>query len=235
MATFLLIHGAWHGRWCWDALAPLLEVAGHKVVAIDLPGLGDDQTPLQDVSLGTYASAVAEAVRAQGEPVVLVGHSMGGLVITQAAELVPDGIAALVYLAAFLPGDGQNLLGLSAQADPFPLVMAPDGLTATVAEKALVEIFYADVPPALAAAAAEKLRPQALAPLTTPVATSAARFGSVPRHYIECAQDRAIPLALQQAMHRAQPCASVHMLDTSHSPFLSAPEDLAQTLMTIAA
>ena len=109
MARFVLVHGAWHGAWCFDALARDLAAAGHEVDTFDLPGHGSDATPHDEVTLDTYAQRVAEVIGQDGEPVVLVGHSMGGIVVTQAAELVPERIARLVYLTAFLPKDGESL------------------------------------------------------------------------------------------------------------------------------
>lgn len=237
MSTFVLIHGAWHGKWCWQNVVPLLSAAGHKVVAIDLPGLGDDQTAIADVTLSGYGKAVEQAVRAQSEPVVLVGHSMGGIAITQAAEYAPERIAALVYLAAFLPANGEPLVHWARQCEGAELVtqVADDGLTATVDPNVALRAFYADVAPETARDAIRRLRPQALAPFATPVETTPERFGAVPRHYIECLRDRALPVAVQRLMVAAQPCQSVQTLDTSHSPFLSAPEDLARALLNIVA
>src|SRR5580692_1596120 len=96
--TFLLIHGAWHGGWCWRRVAPLLEPKGHQAVAADLPGHGADQTPTAPVTPESYTARICEIAGAQSEPVILVGHSMGGIAITQAAEDCPDKIRALVYL-----------------------------------------------------------------------------------------------------------------------------------------
>ena len=237
MSTFVLIHGAWHGKWCWRDVVPQLSAAGHKVVTIDLPGLGDDQTAIADITLAAYGKAVEQVMRAQAEPVVLVGHSMGGVAITQAAEYAPERIAALVYLAAFLPANGESLAHWAAQAEDAHLEtrVAEDGLSTTVDPAVAAHAFYADVAPEAAEEAIRRLRPQALAPLATPLETTPERFGAVPRHYIECLQDRALPVAVQRLMAAAQPCLSVQTLDTSHSPFLSAPEDLARALLNIVA
>ena len=81
MATFVLIHGAWHGGWCWRKVVPHLEAAGHTVIAPDLPSHGDDPTPAAEVTLDDYVRRVCEILDAQDEPVVLVGHSMGGLLV----------------------------------------------------------------------------------------------------------------------------------------------------------
>ena len=80
MASYVLIHGAWHGAWCWDKVVPLLQQQGHTAVAIDLPAHGKDLTPLTKVSLQRYADKICQAVSQQPEPVILVGHSLGGYI-----------------------------------------------------------------------------------------------------------------------------------------------------------
>lgn len=100
MSTYVLIHGSWHGAWCWDKVVSILVKEGHTVVAPDLPGHGNDKTPIAKVTLRAYADHVCEVINTQSEPVILVGHSMGGIVITQAAENCPDNTQKLVFLTA---------------------------------------------------------------------------------------------------------------------------------------
>ena len=237
MSTFVLIHGAWHGAWCWDRVAPLLEKAGHRAVAIDLPGHGQDRTPIAQVTLQTYAGRVCDVLSAQEEPVVLVGHSMGGLAITQAAEQAPAKVRTLVYLTAFLLRDGQSLLDVAAgdtEALVLPnLVQSADGSSAVVREDALKDVFYASCPDEDVARAKSLLVPQAAAPFATPVHTTPENWGRIPRVYIECLRDRAISPAVQKQMHTASPCRRVISMDTDHSPFFSAPEELAQHLASV--
>src|SRR5690348_12061426 len=109
MTSFVLIHGAWHGGWCWQRVTPLLEAAGHRVWAPDLPGLGSDRTPLEQVTLDTWRDFVCKHLERAGEPAILVGHSRGGVVISAVAEAMPEKIARLAYLAAFLVPDGKTL------------------------------------------------------------------------------------------------------------------------------
>jgi pimeloyl-ACP methyl ester carboxylesterase len=94
-----LIHGVWHGGWCWNKVAALLKKNGHKVEAPDLPGYGRDKTPISAVSLKVYTDRVCQILDEQTEPVVLVGHSLGGVVITQAAEYRPEKVETLVFLS----------------------------------------------------------------------------------------------------------------------------------------
>ena len=113
MARFVLVHGAFSGAWIWLPLMDSLKAAGHVVEAFDLPGMGDDHTSASEVSLDSYAARVCEVLAADSEPAVVVGHSKGGIVATQGAARCPERVAALVYVAAFLPKDGQSLLDLT--------------------------------------------------------------------------------------------------------------------------
>ena len=237
MSSYVLVHGAWHGSWCWDKVVPLLEAEGHGVVAVDLPGHGEDATPLAGLTQAEYGRRVADAVEAAGEPVVLVGHSMGGIAITQAAEYVPDEIAALVYVCAFLPGPGDSLMTLAdndrdAQVLPNLVVDEAAGLC-EVAPAARVACFYEECDPADAAAASERLGPESLAAFAAPVAVTEERAGSVRRIYVECVRDHAISIAKQREMWGARPCERVETIDTDHSPFLSRPEELAAHLLSV--
>src|SRR5262249_4568401 len=110
MARFVLVHGAFAGAWIWGPLQERLNAAGHTTVAFDLPGLGNDRTPTSEVTLDSYAARLCEVLAASSERAIIVGNSMGGIVITQGAARCPERVAALVYVAAFLPKDGQSLL-----------------------------------------------------------------------------------------------------------------------------
>jgi pimeloyl-ACP methyl ester carboxylesterase len=234
MAPILLIHGAWHGAWCWDRLIPALAARGRQAVAIDLPAGGEDQTPIGEVTLDLYAERVVQALEALGEPAILVGHSMGGVSITATAERAPERFARLVYLCAYLPRDGESLLGLAATVDPadsaIETIFSQDGISVTVGEASLKPAFYGDCSEADVGFARARLRPLPVQPASAPVRTTAQRFGRIPRVYIECTEDRAIPLAHQRAMAAASAPIEVHTLATSHSPFFSAPEALADIL-----
>jgi len=237
MSTFVLVHGAWHGAWCWHKVSPLLQSRGHTVLTLDLPALGVDRTPVQSVTLQSYADRVCETLSACGEPVRLVGHSMGGIAITQAAEAMPDKIKMLVYLTAFLLPSGKNLLDIAqvdSKAKVLPnLVMAPDQSSAMVRDDVLEDVFYADCSPSDLALARSLLVPQASVPFATPIQTTPGRWGAVPRVYIECTDDHAISIASQRSMHTLLPCSRVITMSTSHSPFLSAPQALADHLLSL--
>lgn len=236
MSTYVLVHGSWHGAWCWDKLRPMLEKAGHAVVTPELPGHGKDTTPVREITAQSYVDCVGAALQMQKEPVILVGHSMAGLVISMVAEQFPDRIKSLVYLAAYLIPDGQSALQ-QVQTDTEGLItpnliMSEDGSYATLREDAIPAIFYHDCSQEDVAWARSRLvGPHPSLPLVTPIHVTEENFGRIPRVYITCLQDKALVPAVQRKMYTALPCDRVFSLDTSHSPFLSAPEELAGLLL----
>ena len=237
MGTYVLIHGAWHGAWCWKKVIPLLEKEGHKVVAPDLPGHGKDKRPIADITLQAYTDRVCQILDEQSDPVVLVGHSMGGVVITQTAEYRPEKISKLVYVTAFLLQNGEFLLQHAepdTEALVLPnLIMSEDQSYANVKQEALKEVFYADCSDEDVEFAKSRLVPQAAAPFAAPVSTTEENFGRVPRVYITCLRDKAISPSIQEKLYKALPCEKVISMDTSHSPFFSAPEELAKHLLSV--
>jgi pimeloyl-ACP methyl ester carboxylesterase len=217
-----------------------LEAAGHHVIAPDLPGMGGDAAALAAVTLDGWAAFVADLCRtAPQRPVVLCGHSRGGLVISQAAELAPDAIDRLVYICAMMLPDGMSRAQFKTLEGPNP---AFDALITPVADGHGTRITGADPaavfaqlsPPDLVAAAMERLVDEPHGPRSTPLRLSAERFGSIARTYIECTEDRTIPLESQRRMQALVPGAHIETLWADHSPFLSRPEGLAVLLMAAA-
>src|SRR5262249_3953698 len=147
MSSYVLVHGAWHGSWCWSKVLPLLRRAGHDAVALDLPGRAGDPTPHRNVTLASYAESVCRVVARATGPAILVGHSMGGITISQAAETCGDGIRLLVYVCAYLLRDGESVLA-ALQSDGESLllphlVLSEETGSGTLAPEAPVrEIFY---------------------------------------------------------------------------------------------
>src|SRR5262245_44703942 len=115
MATFVLVHGGWHGGWCWEKVIPFLEAAGHQVYAPTLTGLAERASELSpDVGLDTHIQdVVGLLVDKDLHGVILVGHSYGGMVITGVVDAVPERIAHLVYLDTFVPRDGEAMVDVS--------------------------------------------------------------------------------------------------------------------------
>jgi pimeloyl-ACP methyl ester carboxylesterase len=237
MSQFLLIHGAWHGAWCWRNTVRELEKRGRKALAIDLPGQGDDQTPLAAVTLDVMADRIVAALRELSTPVVLVGHSLGGMVISAAAEKAPEQIDRLLYLCAFLPRNGESVLSLEQRNPKVAvlknLIVADDHVSGTIMPDRVRDLFYHDCRDLDVTHAAARLRPQALGPLSTAVHLTAERFGRIPRGYIECTDDRALSIELQRDMISKSQPVEVCTLSAGHSPFLSIPDGLAAALIEL--
>lgn len=237
MSTYVLIHGAWHGGWCWHKVVPRLEKLGHRVLAPDLPSLGRDRTPVNRVSLPLWRDFVCKLIDAQAERVILVGHSRGGIVISEVAEHRPDRIRTLVYLSAFLPRDGESLFDLAAQAVgsevPPNMVMSEDKSSSMIRDEAIRSAFYGECSEEDIALARLCLQPEPTLPLATAVHLTDANFGRVPRVFIQCLRDRAVTPPLQKQMIAASPCERVLTLDADHSPFFSQPDETVAHLHSL--
>ena len=234
---FVLVHGAWHGAWCWERVTPLLSEAGHEAHVLDLPGLGTDPTPIADITLDSYVDAVKNVILSVDDPVILVGHSMGGLIITQTAELVPDRVSALGYLAAFSPRNGESLFDY-AMADTkshvtlYHVANREQGYF-TIPEDRLPACFYGLCSEEDTGNAIARLRPQPLAPLVQPVSISEENYGRVRRCYIECTKDQALTWPMQKKMLHNARLDELLTLETDHSPFYSCPEELVDCLLRL--
>jgi pimeloyl-ACP methyl ester carboxylesterase len=235
MSTFVLVHGAWHGAWCWYKIIPALERAGHTVIAPDLAGLGMDKTAATQITLQRWVSDVGAVLDRQSEPVILVGHSRGGIVISQVAQARPQQIRVLVYLTAFLVPSGKTLLDITQHDSVAQQIMRFDVEQQSVSldPGAVQSVFYGDCSEQDVALARLLLAPEPAAPLATALQLTDDGFGRVPRVYIECARDQAIAPDLQRRMHAALPCRAVLSIDSDHSPFLSRPDELVQRLLSI--
>jgi pimeloyl-ACP methyl ester carboxylesterase len=237
MMTYVLIAGAWHGSWCWSEVAPRLRAAGHRVLTPDLVRLGDSAAAGIERPLAAWADQIADILWAEKEPVVLVGHSRAGLVISEVAERVPEKVGTLVYLCAFLLQNGQTLQDVASRAENAEAfrraTLVHDDGTASLADDALKPLFYGESPEAFAEVARKRLAPEPLSAFTTPVVVTGQRFGTVRKTYIECLRDGAIPIRAQREMLAATQCDEVITLDSDHSPFFSMPGELADALQQV--
>lgn len=242
MARMVLVHGAFAGAWNWEPVLPGLRAAGHTAEAIDLPGHGADTTPVGEVSLDRYASRVCEVLN-DGPPAVLVGHSMGGMVITQAAARVPEKITSLIYVTAFVPSDGECLLDLThypeAAGDLIQanLVLAGEPQVATLSDAAAREAIYNCCTEEQAAWAVARRGPQPAAPMEQPFELeqrNKAAFEALPRRYVVTSQDRCIRPPMQRLMLERAGCNPVIELDTDHAPQISRTDELVAALLQLA-
>lgn len=238
----VLIHGAWQGSWSFDAWRPMLEAAGWRTHAVDLPGNGWGATAHECASLAHYTRHVIAALDTLDGPAVVLGHSGGGVTASQVAEEVPDRVVAVVYLA------GMMLPSALSFADLVRAVarMAPDapvaGIspyldedpvadTTSVRPEGALECFLQDCEPVAAQRAISMLRPQPESGRRMTNRLTPARFGCVPRVYVECLEDRSVTLPLQRAMQQASPGATVVSLKCGHVPQLVRPAELTAILV----
>jgi pimeloyl-ACP methyl ester carboxylesterase len=220
--TIVLIHGAWHGPWCWENLRSCLHAAGWETTAPHLPS-----TPLAPTEptpgLHDDIAALLDHVDHIEGPIAVVAHSYGGIPATELVALRPERVSHLVYVAAYLPQPGDSMYalhGIQIPQDITGMVPVPDDP---------IPMFYGDVDYATASTAAAQLRPQSLRSWTeraehTDVSTT-------PTTYLLCENDQALPVLMQETFSaRAD---AIERLDSGHSPFLSQPRTLATRLGNI--
>jgi pimeloyl-ACP methyl ester carboxylesterase len=271
----VLVHGAWHGSWCWAPIIPLFAAAGRIAVAVDMAGHGLDAplpssasarpfdpaafatepSPVGAVTLEAAAERLVGELSGLGGPCVLVGWSMGGTVITAAAQRAPELVGSLVYVTAFMPASGVpaaayihspenegEAVGPMIAADPAVVgairldVRSPD----PEQRARIVHAFYGDVPDRVRDATIRLLStdlPLGIAGGSTEL--TADRWGAIPRTYVVCLRDQAIMPALQRrfvaeadAAFPANPTRVVE-LDSAHAPLLSIPDALAAAILAV--
>jgi pimeloyl-ACP methyl ester carboxylesterase len=232
MTTYALVHGAWHGAWCWELVTPLLQQAGHDVVAPDLPC--DDGSA---TTFDTYADVICVALDGCTDDVVVVGHSLGGATAALVAAKRP--VRRLVYLCAFPPEDGRSLFE-QWQSEPDSInpdwdkgLSEPDAqLRTTWVDLDIARaLFYADCDEQTVTAAFNRLRPQSAYPFTAPC--SLRELPSPSCTYVVCTDDQMInPEWSRRIAHRIG--AEIVELPGSHSPLLSRPSAVADVLLQLA-
>jgi pimeloyl-ACP methyl ester carboxylesterase len=242
MARLVLVHGAFGGAWCWEPVVGGLREAGHAVETLDLPGQGQDTTPISEVSLDAYEAKVSDLL-ALGEPAVLVGHSMGGMVITQAASRSAEHVRTLIYVAAFVPQDGESLLELTHRPEAADdqiqqrLVVEGEPPVASLSPEDSVIAVYNCCTPEQVEWALARRSSQPVVPFTQPLALDPSRadaFAALPRSYITCLRDQSIPPPMQRFMFERAGCDPVVEIDTDHAPYLSRTDELVAALDQLA-
>lgn len=238
MKTFILIHGSWHSAWNWHKVIPILESKGHKAIAIDLPGMGRDKTPIQNVTLKTSVDKICALIDSLDEQVILVGHSKNGIMISQAAEYQSEKIEKLIYLAAYLIPNGKTQSEYSAQdtdgvLKPY-VTRYPELNAHTLQTEIYKEGLYHDCKDSITQLAKLLLSHEPVASGITPLELSEEKYGSVPRFYIECTEDKAVTPFIQRKMYTETICEKVYSIPTSHSSFFSKPEELSAIFCEIA-
>jgi len=223
--TVVLVHGAWHGPWCWEEVTPLLDAVGVAHVEVDLPFTGHEH----DVAT---TRSILDGIAGRK---VLAGHSYGGLVISGAGDGRSD-LAHLVYVCAFMLEKDETVFDSLSRVEDLPHTRVLDAIrthddgTSSIDPDHAVAAFYERCPTESADRAIERLRP--MHGSSTAASCLGAPWRTVPSTYVLCEHDQAIPIQAQRSMasHATQTVA----LDTDHSPFVSMPNETAQLLIDIA-
>jgi pimeloyl-ACP methyl ester carboxylesterase len=222
--TILLVHGAWHGAWCWDAVIPLLEARGRTVQAIDLPTVHAPNKA--ELALADDVQAVTDAVAAIDGPLVVVAHSYGGVPTTQALVGAAN-VQHIVYIAAFALDAGESLLGAVGGVPPTWWMVDGPLTTAGNAAEPAEGLFFNDLPADVAAANVARLTSQATKPFGEEITQAA--WATIPSTYILTERDAIFPVFAQEALS-GRAGSTVHRFDTGHSPFLSQPQATADII-----
>jgi pimeloyl-ACP methyl ester carboxylesterase len=232
--VIVLVHGAFEAADVWAPVSAQLKKDGYETIAVNLPGRPGNPLSPPQASADRYRDAVLAKLGPLKSPVILVGHSFGGITISNVAEAAPDQIKTLVYVAAYLPASGDSLLSLS-QKDPDSQMgpsfrVSDDKTSASVDPAKRGDLFCNDCAEAVKAQVAAGIVDEPLAPPATPVTLTAERFGKVDKVYIHTARDIVVSPKLQTAMVTATPVRKEITLQTGHAPFARDPVALAKAI-----
>jgi hypothetical protein len=201
----------------------------------DLPGSGDNPTPIPKVTLQLYIDHIANILNSANEKVILVGHSMAGILISELAERFPSKIKTLVYLCSFMPQNGESLMDIVKDRPNLHLSLSfsKDFVSSTINEDCIEDGLFNRCTPEDIKYAKALLKPQAHIVFETKVNLTETNYGRIPKIYIECTIDNAISIELQREMIAHGKPEKIFSLETDHSPFFSTPKELAEILNNI--
>ena len=233
---FVLIHGAWHGGWCWEGVIKALEKAGHSAEAPTMPGQnpGDDRSK---VTFDSYVDKIVETLKRQSRPIVLVGHSSAGFLLQSAAPKAPEKIDRLIFLNAFLLPDGKAQFDLvppeAAQGMTAAASASPDN-SVPVIEDFVRHMLMAGEPVEMQNALLSRLTPQPLALFTTKVSTASFVQLTIPRAVVFCKGDASLPPGAFLGMAQSLGKFDLIEIDGGHEALFTQPEVVAQGLIKAA-
>ena len=234
--TFVLVHSAWLGAWQWESVKNILESNGHTVITPDLAGHGNDKTSPADITMDNYVDSLISILDRQEEAVILLGHSFNGITVSRVAELRPEKVKKLVYLTAFLLPNGGSFFGAVQGVEGSKAVenfyLSEDKTYALVKEDEIQNAFAHDIPKEVFDGAKPYIVPEPSAPLMYELEVTENNFGRIPKYYIECTEDRAIPIEVQRAMYHDK-VEKVFSIKSSHTPNFSHPDEVANILQSI--
>ena len=235
MTNFLLIHGAMRGAWLWDKLMPLLMKGGGNPIAIDLPGHGYRTAEASFTTMSTYISDVIKFIRKENlRDLVLVGHSMSGIVISKVAEEVPERIKHLVYLAAVVPGNNEALVDLLAK-ERQEAIRKLQGKTKEIfgTLETLRPMYFTDLEGEEKEFYLRQLTPQPLAAFFEKIAFKQFPKIPIPMTYVLGLKDKSLPPELTRRFAERLGVAPVE-IDAGHDLMVSRPGEVAKVLLGLA-
>ncbi|OMH25565.1 alpha/beta fold hydrolase [Motiliproteus sp. MSK22-1] len=237
-SDFVMIHSAWTGGWQWQQVNSALSKKGHTYSSPDLPGHGADNTPAGAIDLDSYVSSMVSVLDARQSASILVGHSFGGVVASQVAEARPEKVKAIVYLCAFMLPDGYSFMDATAGVKNSEvlnnLVFSEDKTSVSIADEALHSAVAHEVPVELFNQVKPNLVAEPTAPLSAKLQLTAGNYGSIPRYFVQCENDNALPVEQQQFMIEQSPVEWSYKLESSHMPVFTMPERVAEILDDVA-
>ncbi|UPK69456.1 alpha/beta fold hydrolase [Chitinophaga filiformis] len=231
--TIVIVHGAWSSSNDWQHVTEDLIAGGNSVISVNLPGHGTDNTAISAITFKLYVEQVKKAI-GDKQNIVLVGHSFGGIIASQVAEQISSQIAKIIYVAAYVPRNGESLLSI-AQTDAEShvgrnLIVDEKAGSATIRKEGIADVFLADAPTHIADYVIDNFKPEPLAPLSTPVTLTEGRFGKTNKVFVFSQNDHTIGYTLQQKMTKDAGIQRLYSLPSSHTPFIIFPHVLAQII-----
>lgn len=230
MFSLIFLHGALLGGWVWQEVAPIFKRAGYEVMTPDLAGRGGET---KGVTLQTHIDLVAPLVEKAKYPVVLVAHSMSGIVASQLAEIYSSKIKKIIFVSAYLPQNGESLETIF-EGYFGPLVYDKESMSIKMGLQLKVEdlinVSFSDCPDKMKQMVRDKAVSEPIIPSLEKISLTPAKYGAVSKAFIKLPKDKVIPIELQNIMINKAGISEVEEMGTGHAPFCAAPEKLVEVI-----
>jgi pimeloyl-ACP methyl ester carboxylesterase len=237
MKTIILVHGAFQGSYSWNVLSGMLKDIGYHVIAPELPGHGRNTADLEQVRFHDYTKAITDVLDKTAGKAVLIGHSMGGLVISAVAEQLPNKVERLIYVAGLIPYHGSSLIeiGVRDVNSVWGEIVEPseNPHEVRIKKEYIIPVLCQNIHPDMEQLVLNNYHPEPAVPFTEPVLVSDECWGQIQKHYVFCSQDKSVSYAQQKDMVNKAGIISTNTLDSDHTPQLSMPKALLNIILQI--